>query len=198
MIPIIINTYIDNPQMYTERARKAAYKAFYAAFGTLWANWYLPKHFERGNTDRYQFAPRNAKYLQRKKRLAAINPAVYKQGGEVDLVFLGRLKRTAIASARQNIKPYFNRVTIRMEVPQIAGWKEDNAIDPRTGRRRPRYYATPRKQNGYGPNMPKEMKAVTFNELREMKGVGLRAMNGVLQKRYGKYLYRPKSGARAA
>jgi len=198
MIPMKIDTYVPDPAMYSVRSVRKGTKAFYQAVGNTWAGMYLPKHFERGNRERYGFAPRNAKYLQRKKRLAAANPSVYKQGGDVDLVFLGRLKRTSIASGQRNIKAYATRVTIKMEVPQIAGWTEENKIDPKTNRRRPRYYATARKQNGYGPNMPKEIKAVTFDEMRQMKRVGMIAMNSVLAKRYGKYLYRRRSGAMAA
>lgn len=198
MIPMKIESYVSNPEMYSVRSLRAATKAYYATVGTLWATWYLPKHFEKGNSGRYGFAPRNPKYLARKRRLARVNPNVYKQNGEVDLVFLGRLKRTAIASARQNVKPYFNRVTIRMEVPQIAGWTPENAIDPRTKRRRPRFYATARKQNGYGPNMPKELKAVTFEELSILRRNGLVAMRAVLTKRFGKYLYRRSAATAAA
>ena len=198
MIPMKIDTYVPDPAMYSVRSVRKATKAYYQAVGNTWAGMYLPKHFESGNRERYGFAPRNEKYLQRKRRLAAIKPSVYKQGGVVDLVFMGRLKRVAIASGQRNIKAYATRCTIKMDVPQIAGWTEEDAIDPKTKRRRPRYYATPRKQTGYGPNMPKEMKAVTFDEMRQMKRVGMIAMNAVLSKRYGKYLYRPKAGARAA
>jgi hypothetical protein len=198
VIPLRIDTYVPNPQMYSKNTVRAATKAYYAAVGTMWANLYLPKHFISGNRERYGFAPRNAKYLERKRRLAKANPKVYKNRGEVDLVFLGRLARMATASARQNVRPFFNRVRITMNVPQISGWSEAEAIDEKTGRRRPRFYATNRRQKTTGVDIGKEMKAVTFHELREMKSAGLRAMNQVLVKRYGKHLYRRRSSAMAA
>jgi hypothetical protein len=190
--------HVPDPQMFSRRSLAEATRAYYYTVGMRWARMYLPKHFEKGNRERYGFAPRNTAYERRKRRLADAYPNVYKKEGQVDLVFLGRLERMAIASGKRNVRAFPNRVRIVMQTPEVSGWTEENAIDEKTGRRRPRFYVTSRIQKGYGPRMADEVKAVTFEELRDLKEQGLRAMNFMLNRSRGRYLYRRRSASMAA
>lgn len=108
--------------------------------GAHWDATYLPMHFRRGAGRRYGYKHRTHKTKKRKERLA--ERGIVQEGGKVDLVWTGLLKRSMLTS--HSIRAYPSRVVINM---------------PTTS------YVSSRPRDGKRPNMALEITSVAPSEV---------------------------------
>lgn len=79
-----------------------------------WQKEFLPLHFKRGNTRRYNLPRRTKRHRAKKRRMAARGKV--KKGGVVALVYTGRAEE--LFAHRHAIKAYPTRAVINMHGPR--------------------------------------------------------------------------------
>lgn len=100
---------------FSRRVRDEIYRGTYYAIAKRWQTKWLPRHFTRRARQRYDYAPRTAKWNARKKREAATSSRV-KKGGRVDIVYTGLAER--LFSKPHAIRAFPTRATINMHGPR--------------------------------------------------------------------------------
>lgn len=110
----LIRTGMPTDQLKKRKLAKIREQA-YAAVGVMWFKNILPKHFEDGAETEYNYRPRSARYIKRKRRLAA-RGLKYKNK---PLQFTGNTKNMATNYAR--IVATGNQCTVTYKVPSYIG-----------------------------------------------------------------------------
>jgi hypothetical protein len=182
---LYVETEYPTPEgIYSARAESRARKASFGAMGEKWTDDFLHLHFEPGNETRYQFAPRDDKYLEKKKREAQranlsqssaimagvrnpVRPVLF--DGMVLLVFHGDLSRDVQKSVV--IKAFPTRCTIVM----------GSGVLP---------YLVEHPRSEHTVNIANEIRQVIPEEREILHRVAAGVYFRMLEGRSGKYIYK--------
>lgn len=161
---VYIKTESPTPDgVVSQRAEVRARKESFEALGDKWVDEFLPRHFQPGNKERYGFTPRDAQYLERKRKMARrakAGPAedgihlpksrqrrAVQYEGEVDLVLHGDLADDV--TSNYEVKGFPSRTTIRLGSGRLP-------------------YLVQRPRRSRTVNMAKDIFTVTPEELRSL------------------------------
>lgn len=112
MIPMIIETTTTGAAALSKRSQATALRETRFAVAKFWRDRLLFFHFRPAAKVKYRHRRRTRRTEKRKKRLAAIG--LVKEGGRVDIVHLGTLKRK-IVGIKHAIRAFPTRATVKME-----------------------------------------------------------------------------------
>jgi hypothetical protein len=151
----------DKPDDVSGRAWRAAMVAGWFAVGMYHDEQVQPRKFAADAASRYQFQPRSAKYLQKKKKLAKASWRV-KDGGERELVYSG-MTRT-ITLRKQYPRAFPTRVWVEIPTPSYVQMR-------------------PKASRWKMPALGQELVSITPDEHRDMEVVFQQAVIAELDRR---------------
>ena len=151
MIPIRIRMVEDRPPEVAKRRWREIHRAAYLDMGEYWHANFLPRHFEPDAAREYGYKRRSSAYKKRKRNAARRNPAKYKKGGDVDLVYTGELEE--LLESFVTVRAFPTRTTVTMRGPRYV------TLRPNVSKGSPQ------------PDKHAELTAVTRGEVRELVAI---------------------------
>lgn len=112
MIYKVSVTYEKPPEM-TVRVWRECMRESHQAIGVYWHRVFLPRHFTRGASERYNYAPRSSRYRSKKRILA--RRGIVEDGGERALVFSGDTR--SMCKAHAAVRGFPTRTNVTMQAP---------------------------------------------------------------------------------
>lgn len=163
----------------SKRAYTKAMREAHQAQGIYYHTELVPGHFKVGASDKYAYARRSSKYLERKRRMwerrSRLPNGQYVEGsGLTDLVLSGDMRDQV--TKKSVIRPYPTRVTIAMDGPRYMVMKTfdgdvERAVREGWGYGKGRRKKFSKSRSGVQPDKQKEIQATTRQERDDLAAI---------------------------
>jgi hypothetical protein len=129
-VPILIHIQYEQPPEVSKRKWREFMRAGMADMGAQWHTEILPKHFTQRARTKYGHKKRGAEYNLSKRRRA--KHGVVKQGGRVDNVFSGTMRKAL--EQMSTIRAFPSRATLQMRGPNYISMRPKDSKQPHKAR----------------------------------------------------------------